>query len=423
MILPRVLILAGGLGTRLSAVIKDVPKPMAPIAGRPFLEYQIEFLKRQGFREFTLLIGHLSHIIQEHFGTGEKFGVHIEYSVEHEPLGTGGAIRQAMESSTAQSFLVLNGDSLFTADYLRFLKFAKPPVSLALKYTSDLSRFGSVKIDSNYTVTGFFEKSDASKDGYINAGAYYLTRDALKLMPQGKFSFETQVLTPLSKGENVLGIPCGGLFVDIGTPESFAWSQDHLPDWLKQTPKPCLFVDRDGILVEHKHYLHKIDEAVMIPTTTEILKCAKENGWWIVVVTNQSGVGRGVFTLQDCELLNAHIDAELTKGGGKPDVWECSYDHPTEALGEYKRDSLRRKPKPGMLLEACEKLPIDLSRSLMIGDNSTDQIELPGLRTILVQGDFELKNIKSGNRVTKNFKELNQTACALINKISAGVPD
>ncbi|MGZ3723698.1 MAG: nucleotidyltransferase family protein, partial [Bdellovibrionales bacterium] len=228
--LPRVLILAGGLGTRLSKVLKDLPKPMAPIAGRPFLEYQIEFLRRQGFRKFTLLTGHLSDSIKNHFGDGKSFGVDIDFSVEHEPLGTGGAIRQAMEASTDQEFLVLNGDSLFAADLTRFLNFAKPPISIALKYTEDLSRFGSVTIDKEFNVTRFQEKTDSAREGYINAGVYFISRDALTLMPKGKFSFETEVMMPLAN--QLKGIPCGGLFVDIGTPESFIWSQDHLPAWL-----------------------------------------------------------------------------------------------------------------------------------------------------------------------------------------------
>ncbi|MGZ3724035.1 MAG: HAD-IIIA family hydrolase, partial [Bdellovibrionales bacterium] len=178
--------------------------------------------------------------------------------------------------------------------------------------------------------------------------------------------------------------------------------------------------DRDGILVQHKHYLHKVEDIVMIPECRDILRLAKHHGWWIVVVTNQSGVGRGIFTLEDCQKVNAYIDQQLDHADAKPDVWQCSYDHPTEALGEYKRDSLRRKPHPGMLLEACDSLAIDLSRSLMIGDNATDQIELPGLRTLLVQGDFELKNIRSGNQVTKDFKELKDVASRIISSKGPG---
>src|SRR5665213_489998 len=141
---PHVLILAGGLGTRLASVVKDIPKPMALVAGKPFLEYHIEFLRKQGFTDFTLLTGHLSNVIEKHFGDGQKFGVKISYSVETEPLGTGGAIRQAMEINESQNFLALNGDCLFTADFKRFVNSGNAHLSIAVKYTKDLSRYGSV---------------------------------------------------------------------------------------------------------------------------------------------------------------------------------------------------------------------------------------------------------------------------------------
>jgi D-glycero-alpha-D-manno-heptose 1-phosphate guanylyltransferase len=414
---PRVLILAGGLGTRLAQVVKDVPKPMAPISGKPFLEYQIEFLRKQGFREFTLLTGHLSQVIEKHFGDGGKFGVQIDYSVEREPLGTGGAIRQAMVDKGGDRFLAFNGDCLFTADFTRFIRYASLPISLALKYTNDLSRYGSVTIDDKFSITSFQEKTDGGQEGYINAGTYFIDRSALDLMPEGKFSIEQDVFIPL--GSKLKGIPCGGKFVDIGTPESFAWSQNHLPAWLAQAPRPCLFVDRDGVLVEHKHYLHKTEDVILVPQMCDVIKRAKKLHWHTVVITNQSGVGRGIFTREQCDQANAHIHDLLAKQGAAPDLWMCSYDHPTDGQGAYRRDSLRRKPKPGMLLEACDSLSIDLGRSLMIGDNWTDQIELPGLSFVLVKGDFELKNIGSSTVVANDFADLKAKATAKIETLNA----
>jgi len=419
MSLPRVLILAGGLGSRLQQVIKDVPKPLAPIDGRPFLEYQIEYLKKQGFLEFTLLTGHLSEKIEKHFGDGKKFGVEIDYSVETEPLGTGGAICQAMFTHPNDKFLVFNGDTLFTTDFERFVNYSEGPITIALKYSDDLSRYGSVILGDKYTVKEFREKTDSAEDGYINAGTYYIERSALDLMPEGKFSFEKRILEPLAKTGHLKGIPCGGKFIDIGTPESFAWAQNHLPAWLKShQPKPCLFVDRDGVLVEHKHYLHKPEDVVLIPEMCDVIRFAKSKDWHVVVVTNQSGVGRGIFTQDQCDIANGHIHKLMEKEKAAPDLWMCSYDHPTEGQGIYKRDSLRRKPKPGMLLEACDTLNIKIAKSLMIGDNWTDQIELPGLSFVLVEGDFELKNIGPHTIVTKDFEQLKSVACAQIERLN-----
>ncbi len=416
MTLPRTLILAGGLGTRLSGVIPKVPKPMAPIAGVPFLEYQIKFLKAQGFRRFTLLTGHLSEIIENHFKNGSHLDVCIDYSIEKEPLGTGGAIRRAIESTepSETNFLVLNGDSLFTADVKRFLTLSQNQTSLALKYSHNLSRFGSVEIDSDLMISKFNEKSSDARDGYINAGLYHIRREDLDILPLGKSSIEKDVFEPLSSAKRLMGVPCGGKFVDIGTPESYDWSQDHLPSWLNLKNKPALFLDRDGILIRHKPYLHKPEEIELIPETIEVIKNAKKRGYWVIVVTNQSGVGRGYFTEQDCARVNQTINHLFLQNGAEIDAWYACYDHPEAENKDYRGHSLRRKPQPGMLLQASEDFPTDLTRSFMIGDNITDQIELPDLRTILVSGDFDLSKAKDSTCICNNAQELSQIISQLL---------
>lgn len=402
---PRVLILVGGFGTRLQKVVSDVPKPMAPIAGRPFLEYQIEYLKRQGFTKFTFLTGYMSEVIESHFGDGRKFGVEVDYSVEKEPMGTGGAIRMAMENSKDDSFIAMNGDSLFATDYNRFVDLAEGRLSIALKYSTDLSRYGAVEIDDQSRITSFKEKSAEAVDGYLNAGTYFIPRSAILHFPKGKFSIETEVFRPLAERKGLFGVPCGGKFVDIGTPESFAWAQDHMPQWLREEFHPCLFLDRDGTLIEHVNYLHKPEDVRLVPQVVEMIREAKAAGWYCAVVTNQSGVGRGMFKIEDCDRVHSYIDEQLAKSGLKIDSWKACYSHPTEGNGEYKRSSLLRKPGPGMLLEICEELPIDLRQSLMVGDNSTDQIELPDLETWLIKGSYEL-NLKPGNLEFEDAEEM-----------------
>lgn len=404
--LPRVFILAGGFGTRLAGVLKDLPKPMAPIASRPFLEYQIEFLKKQGFTRFTLLTGYLAQTIEEHFGIGRRFGVEIDYSVEQFPLGTGGAIQQAFRLHDDQQALVLNGDSFFATDFVRFVKLASGPATLALKFASDLSRYGSVSIDTSFKITNFAEKTGVASDGYLNAGAYLINRSLLTHFPEGKSSIEKDVFEPLSTQGLLTGIPCGGKFIDIGTPESLEWSQSHLPQWLNQETKPCLFLDRDGVIVSHVNYLHKIEDVKIIPEVAQLIREAKAKGWYVAAVSNQSGVGRGLFSEDDCSSLNAYIQGELEKLGAGLDSWNCCFDHPKEGLGAFKRESLRRKPGPGMVLETCEKLPIDLSRSFMIGDNTTDQLLLPDLKTILIKGNYALETLNKSTLVANDFKEL-----------------
>ena len=405
--LPQVLILAGGFGTRLASVVKDTPKPMAPVAGRPFLEYQIEYLRNQGFTEFTLLTGYMSVAIESHFGDGRSFGVRINYSVEKEPLGTGGAIRQAMENSNASEFLVLNGDGLFATDYRRLVRLsAGADLSLGLKFTNDLSRFGAVDINEDFKIVGFRERDTLATEGYINAGAYFIKREALRLFPLGKFSLETAVLQPLSLRKILKGIPCGGKFVDIGTPESFTWAQNHLPAWLKEKIVPCLFLDRDGVLIRHKSYLHRVEDVILVPEIVELIKVARSRGWRVIAVTNQAGVARGYFTEEDCNAVHAEIDQLLSAQGVSLDAWFTCYDHVDGKIPKYTRSSFMRKPKPGMVLAACDQFPIDLSASLMIGDNVTDVLELPDLRTILVRGDFPLEKARPGIPVVDSYADV-----------------
>lgn len=416
----RVLILAGGFGTRLASVVKDTPKPMAPVVGRPFLEYQIEYLRNQGFAKFTLLTGYLSEQIESHFGDGSRFGVEISYSVEREPLGTGGAIRQAMESSTAageNEFLILNGDGLFATDYRRFVELSRDAaLSIALKFTDDLSRYGAVDIDEQFRIVSFREKTGLSGEGYINAGAYFVKREALALFPSGKFSIETAVFQPQSVKRVLAGIPCGGKFVDIGTPESFDWAQSHLPGWLKEKFTPCLFLDRDGVLIQHKSYLHKVEDVVIVEEMAKLAATAKAKGWRVVVITNQAGVARGYFEEADCEAVHERIVNLLSERGVKVDDWFTCFTHPDGKVAHYTRESFRRKPKPGMVLQACEKYPIDLARSLMIGDNVSDQLELPDLRTILVRGDFPLDKAKRETMIAETHAQALQQATEFIQR-------
>lgn len=163
--------------------------------------------------------------------------------------------------------------------------------------------------------------------------------------------------------------------------------------------KPCLFLDRDGVLVKHVNYLHTPEETELVPEIVDLIRHAKRAGWHVVVVTNQSGVGRGLFSERACQSVHDKIGDELAKQGLAVDAWYACYDHPTHGVEGYLRDSFDRKPKPGMLLKAATALPIDLARSMMIGDNTTDQIQLPDLRVFLVEGDFPLDPL--GPRTTR----------------------
>lgn len=379
------------MGSRLRSVISDVPKPMADIAGRPFLERQICYFRDQGFKKFTILAGYKGDLIERHFGNGDRLGVEIRTLIEREPLGTGGALRFALTESGERHFFLINGDSMLAGDYRYFLKYASQPFAIALHYTSDLSRYGAVEVGERGKIRSFIEKSNVpAHDGFINAGVYSFTREILNWLPEGPSSIERDVFPKLCEKGLLSGLPLGGRFIDIGIPESYQLACEKLPGWLDAGRRPCLFLDRDGTLIRHVNYLHKSEDVDVIPEMIEAIRFARENDWWTVMVTNQSGVARGMFTEADCHAVHDHIDDELIKHGVHVDRWFLCPFHPHHGSGKYLRESPLRKPGPGMILRAMEELPIDLERSVMAGDHPGDQIDLPGLRCLLIRGDYDL---------------------------------
>lgn len=225
----KVLILAGGLGTRLRPLIRNRPKPMAEVAGKPFLEYQIEQLAAHGLKDLVLCVGHLSSHIRDYFGDGRDRGVHIEYAVEAELLGTAGAIKNARDF-IEDTFLVLNGDSYLEADLGKLVEFhrhrrtgdSRTVGTVAMVGVEDTAAYGRLELNGDYRLTGFAEKVE-SRAGWINGGIYCLEPAVLDLIPAGQVVSAEKETFPLilKKNLHLFGYPTQGFFVDIGTPEGY----------------------------------------------------------------------------------------------------------------------------------------------------------------------------------------------------------
>lgn len=219
----KAIILAGGRGTRLSTVISDVPKPMAPINGRPFLEFLISKLVSNGIDKIILSVGYLHQSIINHFEDGRHFGASIEYLVEPEPLGTGGAIREAMKLVNNKEALVMNGDTFVALDIQKFINFHRQTqkiATMALIPIDDASRYGAVKISPDGIVTSFSEKS-SHQAGFINAGVYIFNQEIINHFPEGRVSLETDILPILAITGNLAAQPQKVPFIDIGIPSAY----------------------------------------------------------------------------------------------------------------------------------------------------------------------------------------------------------
>ncbi len=222
------IVLAGGTGTRLQQVVSDVPKPMALINRRPFLEYLLDYLVSQGITKVVFALGYKHDIISGHFGDRYR-SLTIQYSVEAEPLGTGGGIRLAMWKIEGLNALVVNGDSLFKFDYRGMMEFhrkKKPGATLALRKLDDTSRYGQVSLNRSKRITGFAEKSQQAKPGYINGGVYIIEKYFL-MEPEfrGRFSLEKDCFELYYPYTMFYGYPAEGYFLDIGTPEDYMKAQ------------------------------------------------------------------------------------------------------------------------------------------------------------------------------------------------------
>jgi D-glycero-alpha-D-manno-heptose 1-phosphate guanylyltransferase len=221
------IVLAGGLGTRLRGVVNDIPKPMAPVQGRPFLAFVLDQLVDSGFHTAILAAGYRHQAIRSYFGEQYR-GLGLVWSVESEPLGTGGAIRLACDQAHSGDVFVLNGDTYLELDYRAMLNAhvgAGAQLSLAVCQVPDVARYGTLEV-SEGIVRGFREKGQ-SGPGWISGGTYVLGPGLRDRLPKrGAFSFEQALLAPEVQSIRPLAFPTTGLFIDIGIPADYAKAQE-----------------------------------------------------------------------------------------------------------------------------------------------------------------------------------------------------
>lgn len=229
----KVLILAGGLGTRIRELFPDRPKSMIPFNGKPFLEHQMHMLTQQGFRSFVLCVGHRAEQIKDYFGDGERWGFEIHYSHESSPLGTGGALRYAVDFFK-EAVMILNGDTYLAMDYAAMAaahaQTGDAIGTIAVSEIEDTAASGQVLLDDTGKISAFREKIAAQSRGLVNAGAYIFTPEVLEFIPAGqKVSLENSVFPALLKTHTPFyGFRTANSFIDIGTPVGYKKLKDIL---------------------------------------------------------------------------------------------------------------------------------------------------------------------------------------------------
>jgi D-glycero-alpha-D-manno-heptose 1-phosphate guanylyltransferase len=227
-------ILAGGLGTRLRSVLPDLPKPMALVNGRPFLEILVAQAARAGFRDVVLCVGYRADAIEAHFGDGRGHGVRMRYAHERELLGTAGAVLNAQAMVGSDPFVVINGDSYCAVDFSRMMahhRDHRAAATIVAVQVTDSSRYGSLQLEPDGAIAGYNEKAQALSAGWINAGIYLLQRSVLQPLAQGRPASLERDLFPVLVGQRALyAFKTSGMFIDIGIPSELERAQTLLRD-------------------------------------------------------------------------------------------------------------------------------------------------------------------------------------------------
>lgn len=403
----QVVILAGGMGTRLRAVTGDVPKPLAKADGKALLERQLELVAAAGIPEVCVLCGYCADLIREFCGDGSRWGLKLTYAEEKGPRGTAGAVLDALPQ-LHNTFILLYGDVVLDVDLARLAAAheQRSPDGTILIHPNDHPHDSDiVEIDDEQLVRALHPyPHPEGKDlpNLVNAGLYVLEKEALaKLdgLPEkpdfGKHVFARMV----EQGMTLLGYCSPEYIKDAGTPERLEKTSRDLASGRVaalslRTPSPAVFLDRDGVINIERSYISDPDDIALYPDTVEALKRLNRSHFRTVIITNQPVVARGEATEEQLKRVHWRLETLLGAEGAYVDALYFCPHHPDKGF-EGERPELKfvcecRKPARGMIDQAAADLEIDLASSWYIGDMSTD-IELAnrcGMQSVLVRTGF-----------------------------------
>lgn len=384
----KVVVIAGGQGTRIASVNSEIPKAMIPIAGKPILEYEVEMAKRYGYTDFLFIVGYMGSQISSYFKDGKKWGVNIEYYQEEKPLGTAGALGYLKDKLT-EDFWVFYGDTVMDIDMKAMLQYHttnNADATLFLHpndhpYDSDI-----VEIDNNGKVVCFHSKPHPEQFVYknvVNAALFIFSPSILKHIETGvKSHIEKDILPKCLKvGMNLYGYVSFEYIKDMGTPDRYyAVCDDVMTGKAKRlnkgNPRPAIFLDRDGTISKEVNLLNKVEDLELIEGVTDAIKLINGSDYLTIIVTNQPVIARNLCTIKELEHIHATLETMLGKKGAYINaIYYCPH-HPDkgypEERTEYKISCECRKPAPGMLLQAAKDWNIAINESFMIGDSDRD---------------------------------------------------
>lgn len=380
----RAVILAGGLGTRLESVNKDMPKPMTLICGKPVLEHQILALKKEGINEFVFVVGYLHEKIEEYFADGRRFGVSISYFCEDKPLGTAGAL---FKIDMTDDFLLLNGDLIFDFSVKKMQKFHRKNKALATLFTHPNNHpydSAVVVADEKGCVRGFI--TDRNKpDSYqnlCNAGVQIISPELLKMYSiDGEANLDRDIIMPAVKTGRIYSYKSAEYVHDMGTLDRLKSVEKDIDLCVVQNKhsenlQKAVFLDRDGTINKLKGFISKPCEIELLDRVADAINTFHELGYLVIIVTNQPVIARGECSAQTMKEIHNRLETLLGEKGAYVDgIYYCPH-HPDKGFeGEVEELKIQcdcRKPAPGLVFQAQKDFNIDLSKSYMVGDSIRD---------------------------------------------------
>lgn len=386
----QAVIMAGGKGTRLRSLTNDeIPKPMASVAGKPILRWQIEHLREQGVDDIVLIVGHLGDRIQAYFQDGQNFGVRIRYIQETTPLGTAGALRLLPPLLNGEDFFLIFGDVLFDIDLKRMLQSHREKQAEATLFVHSNSH----PYDSDLVVCGadskveYFDSKHNVRDYWyhncVNAGLYVLNKSVCRRVTKdGRIDLEKELLSQMiGEGAAVYAYQTPEYIKDVGTVERIAAAQMELKSGLVAGRNLCkkqkaFFLDRDGTINKKNGLVFQEDQFELESCVAQAILEINRSGYLAIVVTNQPVVARGLCSIADIEKIHCKMETLLGREGAYLDAVCFCPHHPDKGYPEenpaYKIPCHCRKPDIGMLEDCARRYNIDLSASWMVGDTTVD---------------------------------------------------
>lgn len=431
----KTVIMAGGKGTRIAEIFPDIPKPLIPIQDetgvqKPVLQWEIENLRDQGFKDIILTLGYRAGQIQEFFGDGSNFGVHIDYYIEERPLGNAGALFKIRSKIGDEPFLLLNADAVFNIDFNRMVRFHKDHNALVTLFTHPNSHpydSGIVIVNEDKSVASWLTKEDSRQKAYanrVNAGLHII--DPVILDQSGvdgkhvgeekngeiyKIDLDRMILKPLCGKGNMFAYDSPEYCKDMGTPERYAQvSQDFRSGIVTaksfKHKQKAIFLDRDGTINTYVGFLRSPSEMELIDGAAKAIQRINNSEYLAIVVTNQPVIARGEVTVQGLREIHKTMETLLGEAGAYIDALYYCPHHPHKGyegeVSELKIDCDCRKPKPGMLIKAANDFNLSLNESWMVGDGENDikAGKAAGCHTALIGSKDYGQNITANSLLT-----------------------